>query len=88
MLRFNKWINDCLEVVANNPRASQVDKYLVSWARLTKITEEIGSSLGFDDPSNMADIAEPSVQLKIAGFERSLEAWKKACDADINGTVS
>jgi hypothetical protein len=87
MLRCNKWINDCLEVVASNPRASQVDKYLVSWIRLTKIAEEIGSSLGFDDPSNMADIAEPSVQLKIAGFERSLEAWKKACDADMNGTV-
>jgi hypothetical protein len=87
MLRFNKWISDCLEVVASNPRASKLDKYLVSWVRLMKITEDLGSSLSFEDPSNMADLAEPSVQLKVTGFEKLLEAWKKTSEPDVNGTV-
>jgi len=85
MLRVNKWINDCLEVVANNPRATKLDKYLVSWVRITKIMEEIGTSLAFDDPSNMANFSEPSVQLKISGFEKALEAWKKSSEQDVNG---
>jgi hypothetical protein len=86
MLRSNKWINDCLEAVAKNPRALKLDKYLVSWVRLVKIAEELGSSLSFDDPSNMVDLAEPSVQLKVTGFEKLLEAWK-ASEPDINGTA-
>lgn len=85
MLRFSKWINDCLESVANNPRATRLDKNLVIWVRLLKIAEEIGTSHSFDDPSNMADIAEPSVQLKIASFQKSLEAWKRDSGPEING---
>jgi hypothetical protein len=87
MLRFNKWINHCLEAVANNPRASRLDGYLVQWARVTKIQEELGLSLSFDDPSNMADLSEPMVQLKVAGFEKALDAWKKTTDFAVNGTT-
>jgi hypothetical protein len=87
MLRFNKWINHCLEAVANNPRASRLDGYLVQWVRVTKIQEELGLSLSFDDPSNMADLSEPMVQLKVAGFEKALEAWKKTTDFAVNGTI-
>jgi hypothetical protein len=87
MLRFNKWLNDCLETVANNPRASKADRYLVQWVKLSKIQEELGLSLSFDDPSNMADLAEPAVQLKVTAFERSLDAWKKAAEYDINGNA-
>lgn len=87
MLRFNKWISECLEVVANNPRATKLDKYLVQWVRVTKIQEELGLSLSFDDPSNMANLAEPMVQLKVAGFEKALEAWKKQAEYEVNGTI-
>ena len=88
MLRSNKWINDCLESVANNPRASTLDGYLVQWVRIFKILEEIGLSLSFDDPSNMADLSEPIVQLKVTGFEKALEVWKKTTDFDVNGTLT
>lgn len=84
-LRYNKWIGDCLDSVANYPKATQQDRYLVTWVKLLRITEELGTSLSFDDPSNMADLSEPSVQLKVASFEKTLEAWKKACEPDING---
>jgi predicted MarR family transcription regulator len=87
MLRFNKWINECLESVANSPRATKLDVYLVHWVRVTKIQEELGLSLSFDDPSNMADLAEPMVQLKVTGFEKALEAWKKSAEFEVNGTI-
>lgn len=84
MLRFNKWINECLESVANNPRATKLDTYLVHWVRVTKIQDELGQSLSFDDPSNMANLAEPMVQLKVTGFEKTLEAWKKVAEFEVN----
>lgn len=87
MLRFNKWINECLESVANNPRAMKLDIYLVHWVRVTKIQDELGQSLSFDDPSNMANLAEPMVQLKVTGFEKTLEAWKKAAEFEVNGAI-
>jgi hypothetical protein len=87
MLRFNKWINECLESVANNPRATKLDIFLVHWVRVTKIQDELGQSLSFDDPSNMANLAEPMVQLKVTGFEKTLEAWKKAAEFEVNGTI-
>ena len=87
MLRFNKWTNECLETVTNDPKATKLDKYLVQWVRVTRIQEELGLSLSFDDPSNMADLAEPMVQLKVTGFEKALDAWKKAGEHEANGKV-
>ncbi len=88
MLRSNKWVDECLESVANNSSALWTDKYLVSWIRLIKITEEIGSAFSFEDPSNMADLSEPRVQLIQSGFGKMLDAWKESVGTDINGKYS
>lgn len=85
MLRCNNWVDDCLESLANNPNALWTDKYLVSWIRLIKITEEIGMSFSFEDTSNMAELSEPRVQLVQSGFGKMLEAWRESVGIDING---
>lgn len=87
MLRFNNWIGECLETFASSPNQSKLDKYLVAWVRLIKITEELGGSLAFEDPSNMADLSESRVRILVGGFEKALDSWKKKFEAEdsING---
>ena len=88
MMRFNNWMGDCVDFVANNSRKSTYDKELVAWVRLLKITEEMAVSLSFDDPSNMADMLEPRVLLLVTGFERALETWKKTHEPECTNGMS
>jgi hypothetical protein len=78
MLRYNTWLGECLEVVANNPNPLPFDKYLVGWAQLSKIAEEIHSSFSFDDPGNMVNLSEPRVQIMLNSFVKALEAWRRS----------
>ncbi len=84
-LRFNRWLGDCVDVIANNPAAPQSDMQLVAWVELLKITDEIGTAFLFDDPCNMPSIAEHRVQIMITGFEKKLEAWKVEFEGVRNG---
>lgn len=77
MLRWNSWIGDCLESLEQHPQASKHDHLLSAWVRILKITEEVGTSFAFDEPSNMADLSEPRVQLTMTALQKSAEAWRR-----------
>ncbi|KAL2068025.1 hypothetical protein VTL71DRAFT_16123 [Oculimacula yallundae] len=85
MLRYTTWIGECLGTLSSNPNASQMDKYLVSWVKLMKITEEIGLALGFDDVNNTASLSESRNQIAISGFQKTLQSWKSLAGPDVNG---
>lgn len=85
MLRYNRWVGECLDSLANNPNASQTDKYLVSWIRLIRISEEIGLALGFEDVSSMANLSEPRTQIVMSGLQKTLQSWKVLVGSDVNG---
>lgn len=89
MLRSNSWLKECIEYVTSNANPSYLDNCLVGWANLLQITEEICTSFSFDDPSNMANIAETRVQMTMTGFEKKLFAWKEQFESTgaINGTL-
>ncbi len=82
MLRFTSWTRECLETIANVPSATNLDRCMASWAKLLKITEEIGTSFTFDDPSNMPDLGETRVQIMLGGFEKELKDWRKSFEYD------
>jgi hypothetical protein len=88
MLRFNNWMSDCVEVLANNTNASRFDRSLIAWVKLLKITEDLVASLSLDDPSNMADLSESRVQIMITGFEKELEAWRRTFQPDGSNSES
>jgi len=85
MLRYNRWVGECLDSLANNPNASQTDRYLVSWIRLIRISEEIGLAFGFEDVSSMANLSEPRTQIVMSGLQKKLQSWKVLAGSDING---
>ncbi|KAH7321607.1 hypothetical protein BKA65DRAFT_85175 [Rhexocercosporidium sp. MPI-PUGE-AT-0058] len=87
MLRYNQWVGDYLESLASNPTASQMDKYLVSWVRLLKITEEIGLAVGFEDVNNMANLSEPRIQIVMSGLQKTLQSWKTLAGPDVNDAL-
>jgi len=89
MLRSNSWLKECLDYVEANANPSYLDNCLVAWVNLLQITEEICSSFSYDDPGNMANIAEPRVQITLSGFEKKLLAWKERFEPTgaINGRL-
>jgi hypothetical protein len=86
MLRYNSWIDECLEVLANHTNAYPLDKILVGWVKLLKITEEIHTTLSFEDLGNIVCLSETRVKLMVNGFEKALETWRKNVEPDgVNG---
>lgn len=83
MLRYSSWIQECLETITSNPKISKLDRLLIYWVKLLKISEDIGTAFRFDDPGNMPDLSEARAQIMMGGFEKKLEDWKK--ESDING---
>ncbi|TVY82902.1 Transcriptional regulator WAR1 [Lachnellula suecica] len=87
MLRSNSWLMECVEYVAANANPSYLDNCLVAWVRLLQITEEICTSFSFDDPGNMANLAETRIQIILSSFEKKLLAWKNESESagSVNG---
>jgi hypothetical protein len=76
MLRYNRWLSDCIDVLETSPDAVASDKILIGWVRLLIIAEEASTSLSFDDPGDMPSLSEHRVQLMLKSFEKRLEIWK------------
>lgn len=75
MLRFNKWLENCIEFIDKSPRAAASDKRLVVWARLLRLCEEITNSFGYD--SDVVSLSESRVQLMLKSFEMRLSLWDR-----------
>jgi hypothetical protein len=69
-----------VELLQKSPVATATDKRLAAWVKLQYMTDEVGSSFAFDDPSTTVSLAELRVQVTLNGFEKRLEEWKEALD--------
>ncbi|CAG8962092.1 hypothetical protein HYFRA_00005135 [Hymenoscyphus fraxineus] len=79
--RSNHWINDCIEFLGIHGSSSALDHILVAWAKLFQVCEDIVVAFSFDDLGNIADLAEPRVQIMLNGFQQRLLAWRGRCEA-------
>lgn len=86
MYRTNNWINECVEFLKVHGNSSALDHILVAWVKLFQITEDIVVAFSYDDPGNIADLAEPRVQLMLNGFQQQLFTWKTEVAGSINST--
>lgn len=89
LLRYTKFMSECVEVLENSPDAAPSDRVLCQWVKLQKIAEEIGIGFAFDDPNAVISIEDASVQFSLNGFASQLEEWKSKCPPEaLHGTNS
>lgn len=89
LLRYTKFMGECVEVLENSPDAVPSDRVLCQWVKLQKIAEEIGIGFAFDDPNATVYIEDAPVQFSLKGFARQLEEWKSKCPPEVlHGTNS
>jgi len=81
MLRYNDWIQECVESISGLKGASRHDKDLISWVQLLKITEEFHTAFSYDNLCNVVNLSERRVQMMLSGYEKRLEAWKISADS-------
>lgn len=88
LLRFTKFMDECIEVLESSPEASPTDRNLCQWVKLQKIAEEVGIGFAFDDPNANVSIDDERVQFSLKGFARQLEEWRSKCPKeDWQGTI-
>ena len=83
LIRWNAFMDDCVEVLESSPHALESDKVLCQWIRSQHIAEEVGTQFSMDDPVANVSIADSKVQLSLKGFERDLEKWSNQIPANI-----
>lgn len=88
LLRFTKFMDECIEVLENSPEAEPSDKTLCQWVKLQKIAEEVGIGFAFDDPNADISIDDLRIQFTLKGFARQLEEWRSKCPKEVwQGTI-
>ncbi|KAL3425695.1 hypothetical protein PVAG01_02486 [Phlyctema vagabunda] len=75
LLRYNKRVEDCIDVLTHSPNASPEDKCMARWGRLVSIGEEVSSSFSFDDIGAIVSFSDARVQLMLKEFRKRLQAW-------------
>jgi hypothetical protein len=75
LIRWNSFMDNCLEFFETSPEAAPSDRILCDWVRNQHIAEEIGTQFSMDDPTATVNIADSKVQFAMKGFERDLEKW-------------
>lgn len=83
MMRFTSWMAECVECLENSSEAAPTDKRLAAWVKLQRIMEETVTSFALDDPDATVSLVDPRVQLRLKGFEKQLEEWKKNIDPHV-----
>lgn len=84
MLRFNKWLQECVESLETSANSTKYDRSLVTWVKLLHIAEEIESALSLDDPSSTLSYSEPRVQFTVKGLHKRLDKCKDDYGLDIS----
>ena len=68
MLAWTDQMSQCLELIENSPIAAPLDKCLVAWVKLQRITSEWGNAI-HSTGSN--------VQVTVNGYHRQRDKWKE-----------
>ncbi|KAI5302845.1 hypothetical protein KEM56_000292 [Ascosphaera pollenicola] len=87
LLRWNSYIEECIDILQRSPDALESDKTLIYWVKMTHIAEDIGVQFSMDDPLAPADITNPRIQFSLKAFERRLEKCRCAFPAELRTPV-
>lgn len=76
LVRWNRFMDECVEVLESSDAALPTDRLLCQQARLQHINEEIGQQFLMDDPAAAVTILDHRVPCAIKTFENQLRDWK------------
>ncbi|KAL2812159.1 hypothetical protein BJX63DRAFT_260141 [Aspergillus granulosus] len=75
LVRWLPYMDECVDILENSPDALPSDKWVIHWAKLARIIEEISARFFIDDLGAQS-FYEPHSQFTLKAFERQLEQWK------------
>lgn len=82
MLRFTKWMAECVDFLETSPEAAPTDKRFIAWVKLQHIVEDCATALGLDSPDETLSLDDERAQLMLKGAEKQLAAWKTQVTSD------
>ncbi|KAJ5698099.1 hypothetical protein N7462_000104 [Penicillium macrosclerotiorum] len=77
LVRWQPYMNECMQTLETHPDALPSDKSVVWWAKLAYIMEEAGVQLLSDDPESVISFADSKVRYSIKAFSNQLAQWRK-----------
>ncbi|KAI9811984.1 MAG: hypothetical protein M1827_004876 [Pycnora praestabilis] len=77
LIRWTKYMTECLSILESSSEALPSDKFLCQWVRIQHIAEEIGLEFAMDDSTASVSLSDPKVLYAMKGFERDLEQWRQ-----------
>ena len=82
MLRYRRWVEDCVKLLEIAPFVHRNDRRLVAWAKLQRIAEESFSVVGLDEwsPANFADAPTRFI---LRGCVEQATRWRQSITEDI-----
>ncbi|KAL8835971.1 MAG: hypothetical protein Q9170_003094 [Blastenia crenularia] len=76
LIRWNAYLDECLEFFDTSSEALYSDPVLVQWVRLQRLADEVGNHISEDDSSNVG-VSDMKTQYALKGFERQMKDWEK-----------
>lgn len=83
-IRWGPYIEECLEVLSNNPHPAPDDVWLVDLIRLHRIAEDAHYIFSMDDPAATISLKDAKVQYHLSALEQQLERWRKEAKTDLS----
>jgi hypothetical protein len=77
LLRWQPYMDECLEMLENSPDAYPSDKTLCQWIKLQHIAEEVSFQFSMDDPTGSVALSDTKTQYALKGFKGQLDDWRK-----------
>ena len=76
-------MSESLDFLEKSPFAASTDKRFAARIRLQQLVEEVGPSVGLDDPFQRASLSEGRTQLALKTFGKQLEQWEATVPTDL-----
>ncbi|GAB7350183.1 hypothetical protein MBLNU459_g0846t1 [Dothideomycetes sp. NU459] len=84
LLRWTKYMAECIQVLETSPGAAPTDRLLTQHIRLQRICEDISSRFEMDDPSATSiSIVDPKVAYVLESLETDLQDWDSQIPEDL-----
>ncbi|KAK8428598.1 C6 zinc finger domain-containing protein [Phyllosticta citricarpa] len=77
MLRWNKYMDECITELESAPDALPSDKILCHRLKLAAIAEEVASQFAMDDPAESPNLLDKSNENALKAYEARLESLRQ-----------
>ncbi|OKL59636.1 hypothetical protein UA08_05241 [Talaromyces atroroseus] len=75
LVRWNQYMDDCIEVLERSSQYFPSDTILIHWIRLAHIMEQVGTQFSIDDGSAGFKLEDSRVQYSLKAYEKVLQRW-------------